>query len=407
MSAIKKSRPQANGLHVPAIWGEIVGYGFIAVTAVLAPLWLIHLNVPFIRLMDEVYHPIVLLQLFTFTATVALTITLAAKLWQLRDEGFQAAVPFVLGVLVIFHFLALMRQHAARSWDYICYERAAQAIVAGANPYGDCYIYFPTPAQMLATLYHVGAWVSSMADPTGMAAESSARWDLVFYLYESTQLILVAVAFALCYRLARVSGLQRLYAAGLVTALFLLNNPLLSTLKHNQVNLWVLNLMLLAILGVARYPLLSGLCVALGGHIKLYPLALLLPWMLKRQWRALFSAGIGLIGIFFLQTNGGRSLTLWQQFLDFADSFPRGTFFRDNSLHSFVYNTLGHLKWLLGEGSFPVNELYVSRFVLLGMGLLGMVYLVRFFNGNKRHRDHSPLPEHVGQRRERCILPPG
>jgi hypothetical protein len=164
----------------------------------------------------------------------------------------------------------------------------------------------------------------------------------------------------------------------------LFNNPLLATLKHNQVNLWVLNSILLALLWAPRAPILSGLAVALGGHIKLYPLILLLPWTLTRHWRALVATGVGMIGLVLIQTNGGRDWQLWQAFLAFADSFPQGSFFRDNSLHSLVYNTLGHLQWLAGDASYNVNEQLVGRIVLVLTGLCGLAYLWRFVQRERR-----------------------
>ena len=121
-----------------------------AVVALLLPLGLVRVHSPLIRLMDEVYHPLVLIQLFVFSATLALTATLASYLWLHRQTSWAARLPFMLGVIIAFHYLTLMRHHAARSWDYLCYEEAAQAIVQGLNPYGSCYIYFPTPAQALA-----------------------------------------------------------------------------------------------------------------------------------------------------------------------------------------------------------------------------------------------------------------
>lgn len=377
------------------------GYLFAALVAVGLPLFMVQMNVPFIRLMDEIYHPIVLLQLFVFSASLVLTMVVASKLWQQRKGTLQATLPVVLGALVAFHYLALMRQHAARSWDYRCYEEAAQAIVNGLNPYGSCYIYFPTPAQALAAMAQSGGWLIATLGIRALES-SSGVWDLLFYFYEATQLLLVILAFTLCYRLAKLVGLSWRNAALLVTALFLINNPLLATLKHNQVNLWVLDLLLLALLGVQHYPILSGIAVALGAHIKLYPLALLLPWTLQRQWRALTAVTVGMTTIFLLQTSGGRDLTLWQQFLAFAGSFPQGTFFRDNSLHSFVYNSLGMVKWLLHAGGivpgtagdFAVNEFYVRLLVLGGMALLGLIYLWRFV---KRERLAATLAHSNGQ----------
>lgn len=362
-------------------------YSSLALATLLAPIGLTRLHFPFIRLMDAVYHPIPLLQLFVFCAAISLTAVGVYTLYRARD-GWQRQLPLLLALLVFFHYLAVLRQHAARSWDYACYEQAAQAIVQGLNPYGDCYIYFPTPAQALAWLYQTGAYGATLMLADG-AAQVDQLWDLVFYLYEAMQFFQLMVAFALCYGLARRLGLEAQRAGVLVASLFLFNNPLLATLKHNQVNLWVLNLILLALLWLPRAPMLSGLAVALGGHIKLYPLILLAPWTLTRQWRALVATGVGMVGLVLLQTNGGRDWQLWQAFLAFADSFPQGTFFRDNSLHSLVYNTSGHLQWLAGDGSYHVNEGLVGRIVLVIIGLCGLAYLWRFFQRERRAVDLS------------------
>jgi len=355
-------------------------YGGLALLIWLAPLLLAAHPFPFIRLMDEIYHPLIYMQIFVFCAATALTSVAALAAWRAQRHGWQAELPLLAGVVVSLHLLSIMRQYDARAWDYLCYEHAAQAIVRGLNPYGDCYIYVPTPAQALASAYGVAAWGSALV---GLPQEWSRLWDLVFYSYEASQFYLLIGAYYLCYRFARALGIERLLATGVIALLFLVNNPLLATIKHNQVNLWVLDLILLAILWLPRYPWLSGFCVALGGHIKLYPLILLMPWTLKRQWSAVISTGVGLVAILLVQTSGGRHWTLWQQFLGFADAFPRGTFFRDNSLHSLVYNALGHVKWLLGlgglgDGGYVVNERYVSWGVWAGMIILGALYLLRF-----------------------------
>lgn len=355
-------------------------YGGIAMVVWLAPLLLAMQPFPFIRLMDEIYHPLIYMQIFVFCAAVALTSVAALAVWRAQRHGWEAELPLLAGVVVSLHLLSIMRQYDARAWDYLCYEHAAQAIVQGLNPYGNCYIYVPTPAQAMALVYEVGAWSSSLV---GRPQEWSRLWDLVFYSYEASQFYLLIGAYYLCYRFARALGMERLLATGVIALLFLVNNPLLATIRHNQVNLWVLDLILVAMLWLPRYPWLSGFCVALGGHIKLYPLILLMPWTLKRRWPAVISSGVGLLAILLVQTGGGRDWTLWRQFLGFADAFPRGTFFRDNSLHSLVYNGLGHVKWLmgltgLGDGGYVVNERYVSLVVWVGMALLGALYLFRF-----------------------------
>jgi len=360
----------------------ILIYCSLALATLLAPIGLWRLPFPFIRLMDAVYHPIPLLQLFAFCAAMSLTAVGAYALYRVR-EGWRQQRPLLLALLVFFHYLAILRGYTARSWDYACYEGAAQAIVQGLNPYGDCYIYFPTPAQVLAWLYQASALGATFVLADG-AARGDQLWDLVFYLYEVGQFFQLILAFALCYGLARRLGLEAQRAGVLIACLFLFNNPLLATLKHNQVNLWVLNLILLAMVWLPRAPILSGLAVALGGHIKIYPLILLLPWTLLRQWRALAATGSGMIGLVLLQTNGGRDWQLWQAALAFAGSFPQGSFFRDNSLHSLVYNTSGHLQWLAGNPAYTVNETLVGRIVLVIVGLCGLAYLWRFFQRERR-----------------------
>jgi hypothetical protein len=200
--------------------GAILTYLGIALATLVAPLVLWRLPFPFIRLMDAAYHPIPLIQLFVFCASIALIGVGAYTVYQGRGGAWQKQLPLLLALLVFFHFLGLMRQHAARSWDYACYERAAQAIVQGLNPYGDCYIYFPTPAQTLAWLYQAGAYGAALVVADG-AAKVDQLWDLVFYLYEAMQFLQLILAYALCYGLARRLGLEERRAGLLIALLFL------------------------------------------------------------------------------------------------------------------------------------------------------------------------------------------
>ena len=57
-----------------------------------------------------------------------------------------------------------------------------------------------------------------------------------------------------------------------------------------EVNLWMLDLVLLAILLLPKYPIIAGTAVALGAHLKLFSLVLLPVWLLLKQWRGITSA---------------------------------------------------------------------------------------------------------------------
>jgi len=93
-------------------------------------------------------------------------------------------------------------------------------------------------------------------------------------------------------------------------------------LRLNQINLYVLNAILIALLALNRFPFLSGAAVALGGLIKLYPLSMGAPLVMMKKWKAVFGAFVSGILTILLLTNFGRDLSLWKQFILFFLSFP-------------------------------------------------------------------------------------
>jgi hypothetical protein len=116
----------------------------------------------------------------------------------------------------------------------------------------------------------------------------------------------------------------------------LCNHPVLRTLRHNQVNLHLLVLILLATLVMGSRPFLGGLLVALGAHLKLYPALVALPLLIVRGWTALLGVAAGVVGIVLLQTGLGTDFRLWERFAALAGAFPRSQTFRDNSLQNVV-----------------------------------------------------------------------
>ena len=133
-------------------------------------------------------------------------------------------------------------------------------------------------------------------------------------------------------------------AAATVGLLLLVDNPLLRTLRHGQVNLWILDLALIAILFARRIPALAGFALALSIHVKLYPLVLLLPLALARCWRAVAWSAAGCALVVLAQTDLGRDWTPWLQFADFYSRvYPGEMAFRNSGFHSVLFNTLRFL----------------------------------------------------------------
>jgi hypothetical protein len=192
------------------------------------------------------------------------------------------------------------------------------------------------------------AWIAHLfpgSNSTDPAIQNQA-WDRVFYLFQTVQFFLAIAVSALCYRFARRLGLGALPAGLLVAALFLFNSPFVRTIRHSQVNLWTLALLMSAILLLPRYPWVSGLAIGLAIHIKITPGIIALVWLLTGRWKAVLGTIVGFGAVLLLQTGLGTNWTPWRQFGEYLlDPFGnpfllRFPLFRDNSLHAVLENAL-------------------------------------------------------------------
>jgi hypothetical protein len=154
------------------------------------------------------------------------------------------------------------------------------------------------------------------------------------------------------------------------------------------VNLYVLDLVLLAILLLNRYPALSGLAVAFGGHIKLLPLVLVLPWSAARKMTAAAAAVVAFLVIVLIQSNLGRDLTLWNQFIVFSRASPDSfgflvtPFFRENSLHSLVFNSFQMIAMMTGAEPTDVRDIS-NIVVVVATFVVGIWFIARFMQREK------------------------
>ncbi len=342
------------------------GYPLLALAAIGLPVLLHRLNWPIIaNTYGKAYEPF---ELFAFCASGALILVTGLEIRRRRPWPLTRLAPVLLFALTGFFFLSLMAEYSFKSWDYQCYENAARALLEGGNPYpGTHYIYPPLLAQTMAAVARLLQKASPQRDV----------WDWVFYLYQCTQFMLVLAAYLLGYHLAREWGLKDWLAAGLITALFLFNNPLLRTLRHNQVNLWILNALLLSLLCLNKRPWLAGLAVALAAHIKLYPAVMWLPWAGMKKYRPLFWSALGALGLLLVEISGRGRFDVWRKIVASLASFPASTAFRNTSLRSILYASLK----LVGRvGNVDVTLWYpvADRVVFLLTLVVILWFIVRF-----------------------------
>jgi hypothetical protein len=313
-------------------------YAAIAAAASLLPPVLARWDTPFI--FTSYGSPFTKFELLGLTGALALAAVFLLELRRSAAKGWQRRLELLVPFLVALHFLTLISEYATKPFDYDCYEYAGRALLLGENPHlrGLIYIYPPLTAQAMALAFRV---LEFLTGQLGWALERDAIWDHVFYLYQCAQLHLILLTYFLCRRLVRQAGIASLWASLLVAVLLLFDNALFRTLRHGQINLWVLDFALIGILFSRRAPLLAGVGIALAAHLKLYPLILLVPLAASGRWRAMLWTFVAFAGIALLQTDLGRDWTVWGWFVDFFFAhFPGEKAFRNNSLHSLFFNVL-------------------------------------------------------------------
>jgi len=256
-------------------------------------------------------------------------------MWARTDRDATTVGILVLWLLPVFGAIHQISEYAKPSWDWKCYVGGAEAVMAGVSPYKDCYLYPPFVAEFMA-----GAYPAFAALGEFLSLNSPKHWMLVFFVWHSFQVLMVALSVYLLFRLLRRQGCEPLVAAAVVAALLIVCTPLERTIRHNQVNLVVLNLVLLGIDRARERPLAAGALVGLAAHIKLLPLVVLVPMAILRRHR-LVLAGAGVTAaIAAYQIAFSSPPTLWQEFFMHGPQFVSGEYFRDNSFTGFIFNTV-------------------------------------------------------------------
>lgn len=303
------------------------------------------------------------------------TLFVLAVTWyvfQSESPQYGGIFPFVFMVVMLVH-LGMIAEYSEKSFDYGCYENAAKLFVAGGNPYDGGFLYPPPVLQSIVSVYHI---LNALASRFSHSfSEAKLLWGMVFYFYQCCQFFLVMGLFLLLHKFSLRLGFPAQASVILVALLLLLDNPLLRTLRFNQINLWVLDASLVAILLLPRHAFLAGVTIACASTIKLYPVTLFLPLLLKRNWKALLGGAATGGGIFLLSTLGGREFTLYGQFIDkILQTKSPVHFFRDNSPRGLIANTLSFMPSSL---QLPTKEIVAVAYAL-SIVVFVIWFLVRF-----------------------------
>lgn len=344
--------------------------------AVFLPLALANFQTP---LVNFTYGPASLpFELFGFSASLWLGL-----LALLRLRGKKTPQDFLLGILPVlvgFTFLTIIPELSyLKSWDYACYEQAARAISDGISPYNGCYLYPPLLAQVLS----FGFRGIEFFGQNSSSGEIDASWSLLYYFFQTAQFFAIILLYFLSERFAQQNRLGKL-SAFLVSGLLLFNNPLFRTLRHNQINIFLLDLILLSLVFYSTRPFLSGIALGVAGHLKLYSLLMIIPFAIGKRWKVLLGIAFAIILFTLLALT-----TEWRGFLDTWDkTLVFDVYLRNNSLLSIAANSFR----VVG-----IESPLAATWIYLILAGLGIIYFT--FRYWQREKGVSPraerLPAHL------------
>jgi hypothetical protein len=326
-----------------------------------------------------------------FATMVAIAIALIEVAGSgMRHHRVPASMPVVGFVVVALFYTGFIVEFCGQPYfDYRAYEGAAQAIIAGDNPYGIVrgstsynYLYPPLFAQGLAALGRVAVLANTALS---LRLPVASLWRGVFFVYGTLQCGLVWLLYVQCYQFLRALRLAAPTAAAVSAVVLIVNVPLARTLLHGQANLWVLcPLMTSALLAPGR-PLVAGSLAGFGAHIKLYPLVLFPQWIMLRRFSAAAGLLVGAGAIAAAQVVLGDGLRLWSLFLDFARRWPPETAVRNNSIACIAHNS-----GMLAARALGVDRQFLVEDAIRYASLTGYALAIAFLMWRFIVRERSP-----------------
>jgi hypothetical protein len=364
----------------PRRYSDYIVHVFLPILAAILPLVILPLELPILPRIGTT--EIQLFETFGFFMWCTLFIAGYREIRSRPAISFEGGATLLLPLFVSFFVLLLLVEYAGdQSWDYQNYEKAFRAVVAGGNPYENPhYLYPPFFAQVMAFVYTM---TKTFLYPTW-----EQLWHIVHYLYQCAQFFMVNLAYQLCSRFASRLGFPPLKTQLIVAGLFLFNFPLVRTLHLNQINLYALNAILVAILALQRFPFLGGAAVAIGGLIKIYPILMGLGLAGMRKWKALLGGLVTGLVVILVQTNFGRDLSLWVWFARFFVAFPvereSTKWIRNTTFLSFAQDL---------ERFIHLPEIAVWPLYLIGVIAVLAWMGIRFYQREKTYSTLPPEPQ--------------
>ena len=247
----------------------------------------------------------------------------ALVLTQVPDFTRRNAAFLLVLALILFEYLILLREpHPVREGDFSAYFDAARAMrdgVAINQNVPRLYLYPPLLATLLQPLV-----------PFGLMP--------VLGLFKLGSQVMLAFILVGSFAALRKLPYSKEAAAIALLVVFSANAPLHHNFVYSQVNAYVLASMLASLVAYPRFRALSAAALAIGVHLKVYPVMLALPFLLIRDWKWLFWFGVSLVAL-VIATSLANDFKYYGAFLHEIATL-REDGLRTSSVDSLIHNTL-------------------------------------------------------------------
>ena len=249
--------------------------------------------------------------------------------------------------------VSFVREVHPQSWDFMCYYLAGRGMAAGINIYDpDAVATFNAKFSYGVTYYTYTPLLAAMLGQVQTLVK-----DQVFTLFSFFNFFALTFCSASLYLTLLRYRFSRIASAITMLVAFSFSVPVIRTLLHSQVNLWVLTFILVSVLTYRSTPFLSALSLVLAANLKVTPILLVGLFILKRDWMWLLFFAVGQLFITAL-TSWMYAPDYWGYFAAFAQRasmIVNPTHMRNNSFDASIAHVFFILdiqapilqKWLL------------------------------------------------------------
>ncbi|HEY9716739.1 MAG TPA: glycosyltransferase family 87 protein [Trichormus sp.] len=254
----------------------------------------------------------------------SLAIAITGTYTFMRQRSSSARLAVTLAALAAAFYLQVidLASDQSNAVDYMQVVVGAMSFVLHGSPYfaGTSYVLYPPfYAQSFAAVF---SSIANFARFLAFHPQPPIIWQAVQYLFQNVLFFSVLALGALCHRFCRYVGkLTNPRATLLTVALIVPSAAVFWTVRKYQANIFVTDLLLLAMMLVDRSPALAALSLVTGANIKIYPALLGAAWFLGKRFKACAWAA-GWLSLFILaETLLCGRVSIWKEYFQTASNY--------------------------------------------------------------------------------------